>query len=395
LRKIATFLFGAIIQKRFSIWSVFMPQNHFADAVQIGTDEFWERMRLAINVPCLISGVFCAERRILQDATVSAHSDSDPEVAKEIIRQTVLRLSASTVDRSVFLPKKGQNRGDLPPVGFPVWLRMNNVTIGIGRPLASLYPVVAYEEMDQGTNPTLQNLLGIGLVHTAHALTRQAYTRPTWPEGLAESTLRLLGIGLFVVDARGTIIYEQSAEDRTKNAVWQTSRARLSVRSETEQVALRAAIADATSDKQLGSIISVTSEEKGMQMVAVAPLKQGDSALAIVLFELRQTNHRAMREHFFKVHGLTRSEGLVAREVLDGRAPTEIAELTGMSVGTVRGYLKQVFSKTGTHRQSELVSHYFASILPIGATIARADVRVGPGGPKPGKLTLVHNSPAN
>ncbi|MFN4128592.1 MAG: helix-turn-helix transcriptional regulator, partial [Paracoccaceae bacterium] len=220
-------------------------------------------------------------------------------------------------------------------------------------------------------------------------LMRQVYARPSWPEGLAEATLRLLSISFFVVDACGSIVHDQSGDDRTKDKLWITSRSRLCVKSEAEQRALKTAIADATSDKPRGSIISVSCESGGMQMVAVAPLPQGDRPLALVLFEPRQTDHRALREHFFKVHALTRSEGLVAREVLDGRAPAEIAQLTGMSVGTVRSYLKQVFAKTGTHRQSELVSQYYSSILPIGASIARADLRAGPDTPKPRKLTLV------
>ncbi len=366
-----------------------------SDPTTAGRDDFWDRMRLAAHVPCLISGVFCADRKGLQDFTISADAGHGPKAAPEMIRHLCARMSAFTAIRARFAPDKGATRSDTAAPSFPIWLLMNKVVIGVGQPMGTLYPVVAFDDQPQAHGTGLQDLLALGLAHIEHQLMRHASSRSTWPEGLAESTLRLLSIGLFVVDARGHIVHDQSGDGPAGDNVWVPSRSRLTVRSEAEQAALQAAISDATCAKRLGSIISVTSEGGAMQMVAVAPLQLGDTAMALVLFEPRQTDHRALREHFFKVHALTKSEGLIAREVLDGRAPAEIAEMTGMSVGTVRGYLKQVFAKTGTHRQSELVSHYYGSILPIGASIARADLRAAPARPRKPNLTLVPDNPPN
>jgi DNA-binding CsgD family transcriptional regulator len=340
-------------------------------------DDFWERMRLLANIPCLVSGLFCAEQKTLQAITVSSEPDCGVDAPKQLTRHLIMRMSAFATIQSGSVQQGDATCGNAGSDQYPIWLRLNTVVVGIGRPLNALYPVVAFGEPPSAQSANVQDLLGLGLIHTEYSLTRSGDVAPKWPEGLAEATLRLLSIGLFVVDARSNILHDQSGEHRTRDSVWITSRARLSVKSEPERLALQAAIAEATSDKRQASITSVTSEAGRMQMVAVAPLQKGDQALALVLFELRQTDHRALREHFFRFHQLTRSEGLIAREVLDGRAPAEIAEMTGMSVGTVRGYLKQVFAKTGTHRQSELVSHYYASILPIGINIARADLRAG------------------
>jgi DNA-binding CsgD family transcriptional regulator len=365
------------------------------DPARKRNDEFWQRLRHAANVPCLVSGVFCADRKSLQALTVSVPPDGDPEAPSELIRRLITRMSTFTALRLGLSEENGGTNDGFGSARFPVWLRMNNVAVGVGRPVASLYPVVAYAEAPHGTAASLQDLLALGLFHIEFTLTQHTSARSTWPDGLAESTLRLLSIGLFVVDARGTILHDQSGKEQTKDPVWITSMSRLSVRSEPERAALQAAIADATSDKRQGSITSVTSDSGRMQMIAVAPMQLGDRALALVLFELRQTDHRALREHFFRVHELTRSESLIACEVLEGRAPAEIAQMTGMSVGTVRGYLKQVFSKTGTHRQSELVSNYYASILPIGASIARADLRAGPTPPRHGALATGYDSQVN
>jgi DNA-binding CsgD family transcriptional regulator len=56
-----------------------------------------------------------------------------------------------------------------------------------------------------------------------------------------------------------------------------------------------------------------------------------------------------------RVHGLSRAEADVARLLLRDLTAREIAHLLSVSVNTVRFHLKQLFSKTGARRQSELV----------------------------------------
>jgi DNA-binding CsgD family transcriptional regulator len=321
--------------------------------------------------------------------TIFAAPGTDVTTPKELIRHISARLAAFATVQSVSAQQ------DACEVNYPLWLRLSNVVVGVGRPVASLYPVVAYVEPTQATSLSVQDLLALGLSHAECALTPKVATRSPWTDGLAETTLRLLSIGFFVVDGHCNIRHDQSGDARATAALWITTRSRLSVKSEAERLALQAAVAAATSDKRLGSITSVTSDAGRMQMVAVAPVQHGDQALALVLFERRQTDHRALREHFFRVHELTKSEGLIASQVLDGRAPAEIAMMTGMSVGTVRGYLKQVFAKTGTHRQSELVSYYFASILPIGANMAQADLGAAATRPRPANAAQVHDRRLN
>jgi DNA-binding CsgD family transcriptional regulator len=57
-----------------------------------------------------------------------------------------------------------------------------------------------------------------------------------------------------------------------------------------------------------------------------------------------------------RVFGLTSTEARLAIELTGGRSPEEIAVTTRVTVGTVRKQLATVFSKTNTHRQSELVA---------------------------------------
>lgn len=57
-----------------------------------------------------------------------------------------------------------------------------------------------------------------------------------------------------------------------------------------------------------------------------------------------------------RLYGLTPTEAVVASRLCGGDRVSDIATELGVAVNTVRGHLKQVFSKTGVHRQAELVS---------------------------------------
>lgn len=56
-----------------------------------------------------------------------------------------------------------------------------------------------------------------------------------------------------------------------------------------------------------------------------------------------------------RVHDLTRAEAALAVSLMAGRTVHEAADELGISTGTARIQLKQVFAKTGVHRQTDLV----------------------------------------
>lgn len=53
---------------------------------------------------------------------------------------------------------------------------------------------------------------------------------------------------------------------------------------------------------------------------------------------------------------LTPAEVQVALGIAEGKSLAAIAKMRGVAISTVRGQLKSVFVKTGTHRQAELVA---------------------------------------
>jgi DNA-binding CsgD family transcriptional regulator len=72
---------------------------------------------------------------------------------------------------------------------------------------------------------------------------------------------------------------------------------------------------------------------------------------------LAASDARAERppERLRRIYGLTPMEAEVASRIASGMGLGEITDALGISIHTVRGHLKQLFRKTGAHRQAELV----------------------------------------
>ncbi|MDR6667566.1 LuxR C-terminal-related transcriptional regulator [Rhizobium sp. 1399] len=62
------------------------------------------------------------------------------------------------------------------------------------------------------------------------------------------------------------------------------------------------------------------------------------------------------RDLLRRLFSLTPQETTVARLLMDGSSPRQIAEISGLTYETTRGYVKKVLAKTGTQRQSQLIS---------------------------------------
>ena len=99
--------------------------------------------------------------------------------------------------------------------------------------------------------------------------------------------------------------------------------------------------------------------------IKVAPIQMNSSddgsrvaAVFIRDLEIRQS---VPPEVVAKLFELTFAEARVVVELVKGKRPQEVAEDLGVSLNTVRNQLKQIFSKTNTGRQSELISLVLSS----------------------------------
>ena len=66
-----------------------------------------------------------------------------------------------------------------------------------------------------------------------------------------------------------------------------------------------------------------------------------------------------------QLHGLSRVESRLIGNLICGMTITEAAAEMRIKIDTARAYLKQVFAKTGTHRQTELVSLMTRYLLAV------------------------------
>src|SRR5829696_7072419 len=91
------------------------------------------------------------------------------------------------------------------------------------------------------------------------------------------------------------------------------------------------------------------------------------AALVVILLDPEdcpEPSHALLQQVF----GLTRGEARLASQMLCGKGLQDIAEASGVSIGTVRSQAKAVLTKTDTHRQAELVA-----LLTRFATISEGD----------------------
>ncbi len=79
---------------------------------------------------------------------------------------------------------------------------------------------------------------------------------------------------------------------------------------------------------------------------------------ALVLLSTRKTQRRLAPEFLRLRLGLTPREAEIMQHMGEGARPATIAERLGISPATVRFHLKILYSKTGIHRQSDLVTLY-------------------------------------
>lgn len=94
--------------------------------------------------------------------------------------------------------------------------------------------------------------------------------------------------------------------------------------------------------------------------VQLDPSNEGSKVAAVFIrdLEIRQS---VPPEVIAKLFGLTFAEARVVAELVKGKRPQEVADDLGVSLNTVRNQLKQIFSKTNTGRQSELISLVLSS----------------------------------
>jgi DNA-binding CsgD family transcriptional regulator len=197
---------------------------------------------------------------------------------------------------------------------------------------------------------------------------------------------------LFIIDAAGRIAYSNVAasdalEHRAGNGAQSSARKpygmapapgitlmeRLGIAEMRDQAALvallRMAMA-APGDEQTGTHDDSThqlrvhsSRERAWMLLSLRKLRMPDEtpgASVSPLFAVTVSNPQedeAEALHSFARHfSLSPAQSRVSALILKGHSPLSVASALHLSANTVRSHLKQIFLKTNTHRQAELIT---------------------------------------
>jgi len=187
--------------------------------------------------------------------------------------------------------------------------------------------------------------------------------------GAVEEALdRMLG-GVILFDERGAPFAINRTADRILAAddglVLDRDGPRASTSKQTGE--LRRALAgaartSASKGEDAGAVLRLArpSGRRALEVV-VTPIGRGSSPLfehrAAAAIFVTEPDVQAERPtaRLCRIHGFTQMEAEVASRIAAGMRLSDIGEELGISIHTVRGHLKQLFAKTDTHRQVDLV----------------------------------------
>lgn len=202
------------------------------------------------------------------------------------------------------------------------------------------------------------------LARSAMLATRLAFERTR----TAVDTLAMLGMAEFAVSDTGRLIIANSefeADDRR----W-TTRAgdRLAFRDERANRLFYDALDLISTESGVRSIPHIGEDPDDRAVLHIVPIRRGAhdlfvSAAAIGVLTRDNSAPGNAISLLQALFDLTATEARVASLVGSGKTVAEIARIYGRSVMTVRQHLKQVFQKTGCHRQAEL-TRLLARLVP-------------------------------
>jgi DNA-binding CsgD family transcriptional regulator len=332
-----------------------------------GIGDFVSQFLLLADLNNVMFGFFDADMRDFNGTWTSQSDDCTDDSCHQLIAIAGQRLA-------VYAALK-QRKDD--PVGcvssppgsddYPIQMTVKGHVVGVGKPVERVFPVMCFAR-DGRRRTDERALVRFGVTYLTRELERQMLARNLWPDKLVKTTLKMLSIEFFVVKADRTILHDGRIKTE-EDVGWVVVGDRLTLPAKRELAALQTALRKAASDPFDTSIVTITNSAGIVSLAIVTPFGDDGDGLALVLFENRHSDHQALKEHFFRAYGLTNSEYQIATGVLNGKGLADVAAATNLSLSTVRSYMKQVFAKTDTHRQSELIALYYRSILPIGDSV--------------------------
>jgi len=193
----------------------------------------------------------------------------------------------------------------------------------------------------------------------------------------AEETLNLLSTGMALVDRDCRLLLANRSATRlldmgdgltlSHGRIGATHRQQMEQLRDLVDSACSTAERDAEEDTFAGVMTIDRDENVRPLSIMVAPVQLsaesegGDSQVAAIFIRDLEVRQSVPPGVLAKLFGLTPAEARVVVELVKGKRPQEVADDLSVSLNTVRNQLKQIFSKTETGRQSELISLVLSS----------------------------------
>jgi len=216
--------------------------------------------------------------------------------------------------------------------------------------------------------------------HLARALALWARVQAACTEGAsAAAALDEFGCAVILVDAEAKILYANRLGEGllTNQTMLLGVRGYIACRRHDDTTALRATIrltnSSALLDDPHEGVVAILDENGEVSVIYAVPLSvQGrfgglGSKMATVGLFVADHGHQRSRTSDALVTGyrLTRMEGRVLEEVVAGGGLVCAARNLKIGLTTARSHLQQVFAKTGTRKQAELVRLYCDVTVPL------------------------------
>ncbi|MEH6645947.1 helix-turn-helix transcriptional regulator [Sulfitobacter sp.] len=321
------------------------------------------------RMPYILMAYVNIDTKRIVESWVGRCPSHGEESVSELVKTVELRLALHfTISRSP---------GDGPETFAPdimdgdcVWVDAGCHRICIGEFVGKLAPIIAFKKCADQDPEMQQAMVKMGMAYVQLQLNQMVTSQAEWQENILRCTTRALSISIVVVSRTGEIVHDGRGRKKSVGCVSGLNiENNRFVGAAADMSALHLAIMAATSEEKKTSTVSITGGKGGSQLLLVMPLVDSSSPLALIMFETEQLDHTKICETFCDTYDLTASERKIARSIIGGLTIAQAAEEAMLSVATARSYMKQIFAKTGTHRQSELISLYYESILPAATGI--------------------------
>lgn len=188
--------------------------------------------------------------------------------------------------------------------------------------------------------------------------------------------LDMLAVSLMVVDERARLLWANASADRllAERDGLSLDKGELIAVNGSHTAMLRRSIREAASSGELRPPRAAFSLPRtsgaGALPVIVSPVTRrlfGDvKRICMILIDRASAGSQGLERALREAWQLTPAEAAIAAALVAGESMQEISDRRAVSISTVRSQMKQIFAKTGTRRQADLVRLVLGGCGPTG-----------------------------